>query len=805
MDKVSISVVIAVETGGEPLDRMLAHLETQRLAGTEVLIIDTRERPQPVNRGTLHLQWHHLPKETFAYAQQALARNFGLQAAQGDVVVFMDEGLLVKPDFLERHWAYHQTAECNCVIGPQVSIEQETSLNAADGSNEGSESLIAGLSYAWLQERVPWALLDGGNFSVKRMDLQRVGGYDVEYAIYEKGDAELGYRLWKTGTRVVYSHACRAFRPPLTTFPKTRWRGEGLDYVHYKHPELHAWARLRQVLLGVRDHNFYASEPLAVSSAFLRKQCREQPASEQARRQADSPDVAFVVRDGHTLPGALERFAQARPSPHAHLLVLDATKPAEKACVEITCTTAPFPIQYHPLNYGSEIDPVPCADGVSRLTQLLSRDCADTLAGARTDIREFARRAAHANHVVFLEPKAVQERTPLYPVALADASDNCRAPLQSAGPSVRPKAPAVSRRGASGSIAEGYSYPPRTVSFKLTNLCNLRCEMCGQWGPHGNVFRQDSAALREQLGLSELCGIIDQVAEFSTGMIYVWGGEPFLHPDFLEFIAYIRSKGLYCSINTNGTRLLETAQDLVDIGPQFMRISLDGPAPVHDRIRGRSGTFAHVVDGIRAVDRLKRERDTFAPVMQVDCTITPTNYACLDELIPPLEDTGIYRLTYSHLVYVPHQVGEAYAALLQQLFGCEAHYWRGFVNDPSSIDTDCLVNTIGRLENRKNGIPIAFAPPMRSPADIRLHYRDANSLYRNRYCCAPWLWAEVHPDGSMAFCDDFPDYVLGDVRHDSFLSIWNGERARRFRRELHAHKRWPICVHCGFLHHDAVY
>src|SRR5512135_1331920 len=72
---------------------------------------------------------------------------------------------------------------------------------------------------------------------------------------------------------------------------------------------------------------------------------------------------------------------------------------------------------------------------------------------------------------------------------------------------------------------------PTFVQLRLTNLCNLRCKMCGQWGDTG-IYRSLSSApattegeseksrIRELLGLgrqltlAEYGTLLDQIAPF---------------------------------------------------------------------------------------------------------------------------------------------------------------------------------------------------------------------------------------------------------------------------------------------------
>jgi len=93
--------------------------------------------------------------------------------------------------------------------------------------------------------------------------------------------------------------------------------------------------------------------------------------------------------------------------------------------------------------------------------------------------------------------------------------------------------------------ADGRSAPPETISLFLTFRCNLRCAMCGQWGPTGSARGYTPDTLREQLSRDEIARLIDEVRGFHPNLT-LFGGEPMLHPDFAGIVADIKAAGLRC-------------------------------------------------------------------------------------------------------------------------------------------------------------------------------------------------------------------------------------------------------------------
>ena len=79
---------------------------------------------------------------------------------------------------------------------------------------------------------------------------------------------------------------------------------------------------------------------------------------------------------------------------------------------------------------------------------------------------------------------------------------------------------------------------------ELTNLCNLRCMMCGIWAerPHVN------------LDLDAFQVLIEQRTVRNVSVLALTGGEPFMVRDFEEYYrrAAVGSPRSHINISTNG-------------------------------------------------------------------------------------------------------------------------------------------------------------------------------------------------------------------------------------------------------------
>jgi MoaA/NifB/PqqE/SkfB family radical SAM enzyme len=76
----------------------------------------------------------------------------------------------------------------------------------------------------------------------------------------------------------------------------------------------------------------------------------------------------------------------------------------------------------------------------------------------------------------------------------------------------------------------------RQLDLKITNLCNLRCEMCAQWGLTGYNFDLPPEEIKKMVPLDVYIRLVDEVATRRPAY-YIWGGEPFLYPDLMPVCA----------------------------------------------------------------------------------------------------------------------------------------------------------------------------------------------------------------------------------------------------------------------------
>jgi MoaA/NifB/PqqE/SkfB family radical SAM enzyme len=112
-------------------------------------------------------------------------------------------------------------------------------------------------------------------------------------------------------------------------------------------------------------------------------------------------------------------------------------------------------------------------------------------------------------------------------------------------------------------------YRPIMVNLVVTRRCNLSCGYCFEYDKVSPPV--PLAVLRER---------IDHLARLRAVIVTLTGGEPLLHPDIAEVVAYVRERGMTPVMNSNGFLLTRDRISALDrAGLYALQISIDNLTP----------------------------------------------------------------------------------------------------------------------------------------------------------------------------------------------------------------------------------
>ena len=341
---------------------------------------------------------------------------------------------------------------------------------------------------------------------------------------------------------------------------------------------------------------------------------------------------------------------------------------------------------------------------------------------------------------------------------------------------------------------DGYSAPFIQVNLKISNACNLRCKMCSQWNEVGWHRGLPMSFVRDSVPVDTYKSMVDDVAHLKPWM-FIYGGEPFVYRDLLPLIQHMKQKDLIVSVVTNATMLADDAPDLVAMGLDFLIISIDGSRDVHDQIRGKVGTFDRVMAGIEAVRKQKEYFHALAPFVVISATISQDNAGNFDDVFKVCEEIDADAMIMYYSYFQTEESCREHEEFMREKLDTNPISQRGFLWGHDKIDTAAVVETVKRIKARRWPFAYVFAPEL-TYDEIPRYYTEQQNAFGYGRCIVPWSMTEILPNGDVVTCRDYPDYKVGNIKEDSILKIWNGERYRRFRTVLKQDGPLPVCSRC---------
>ncbi|WP_261132648.1 glycosyltransferase family 2 protein [Bacillus sp. Marseille-Q3570] len=221
------------------------------LSKVEVIMIDDGSTDQTKALVNRNFPFRFMLLRNTKNRGRPAARNRGIKASRGRILLFLDAEIIVPRDFLKIHYDHHQQhpqlvltgimcirklysvlypdfspaqlMECREVTGkssefkmkfdrfeknPQITTlihkmhilnGMYTSLSVQSPFERFYQrTIIANYGFGLDEYRIPWQLFGTGHVSVSRQAIEQVGLFE-EYPGYGWDDLEMGYRLYKNG------------------------------------------------------------------------------------------------------------------------------------------------------------------------------------------------------------------------------------------------------------------------------------------------------------------------------------------------------------------------------------------------------------------------------------------------------------------------------------------------------------------------------------------------------------------------------------------------------------------------------
>jgi len=181
-----------------------------------------------------------------------------------------------------------------------------------------------------------------------------------------------------------------------------------------------------------------------------------------------------------------------------------------------------------------------------------------------------------------------------------------------------------------------------TLNFEVTTKCNLSCIHC---------LRDKLVSRHLEKGLVEK--VLKQIEGYGINRVGFTGGEPLVHPEFMDIIEMAVRMGNKVAFVTNGIRLPQyvdfLARPEIKDSVDRISISIDGVSEAsNDKIRGK-GSFKKALKGLLACE-------SRGLPFAIKFTLNALNYKELEAITLMASKLGARQLQFSHLYPTPDNI-----------------------------------------------------------------------------------------------------------------------------------------------------
>jgi glycosyltransferase involved in cell wall biosynthesis len=261
-DNLVISVVIPTYNRSDILQKALDAYKDQSLPQEqfEILVIDdgstdgTKEVAVNTSKTQPNIRYFHQP-----HGGPAKARNLGIEQAKGPIILFTGDDCIPDKHLIQEHLRIHKKGEAIAVLG-HIDWHPELEITAfMRYINTDTQ-----FSYPRIKEtpqNVPFGYFYTSNISIPKKYLELAGTFDTDFteAVWE--DVELGYRIWRSGVRIIYNPRAITYhhhQVDIKNYIKRQLRaGKAAAILYRKHPELIDFLRLPKVTSPEVRFRFY--------------------------------------------------------------------------------------------------------------------------------------------------------------------------------------------------------------------------------------------------------------------------------------------------------------------------------------------------------------------------------------------------------------------------------------------------------------------------------------------------------------------------------------------------------------------
>lgn len=311
---------------------------------------------------------------------------------------------------------------------------------------------------------------------------------------------------------------------------------------------------------------------------------------------------------------------------------------------------------------------------------------------------------------------------------------------------------------------------PRMVLLHISSRCNLQCRYC--WFHSPLVRNNNSGIFLDRLKVVE---IIDQLKALGVKSLLLSGdGEPWLHPEIIGIIDYIKNSGMSLQINTN---LTFRNEEVVEAFGKCELLSVNLSAPnnlLYGNLQSRhKEDFSNLVKNLELY--IKSYKKNSKPYIRIIYTITKNNYRNVVEMLKLADFIGI--------PFVKFKVFSS-------------------IQETNSL---CLSSKdIVMLKKIISGIDSSYFKTKTNLHAILNYYNYApKTVFKLKGCLIGYLQLSIELNGDLHLCCHNHNLLIGNINNTSIKKAWFGHKAECLRLIMRhkfdlSNEFWDDCRFCSY-------
>ncbi len=308
------------------------------------------------------------------------------------------------------------------------------------------------------------------------------------------------------------------------------------------------------------------------------------------------------------------------------------------------------------------------------------------------------------------------------------------------------------------------NFIPLTVSWNLTQRCNLACVHC--------YIDATTSRVEGELSAAEARGVLAQLSRVNpSAVLILTGGEPLLRPDIYDLIAEASAIGFWTVLGSHGGLLDDkVATRLVAAKLKGVGVSLDSLDPAaHNRFRGIAKAWEKTV---AALGVMQSKGMSFL----IEMTVTQENRHELSAMADFAIEKGAAALNVFFLVRTGRGAN---------------------LNDITATEYEETLCELAALQKKHAGrllLNAKCAPHYRRVLWELDHDSPFVRTFSGGGCPAGTYYCRIGPQGDVTPCP-YMTLSVGNVRQTPFETLW---RDSPILREFREAKRGGRCGDCEF-------